>query len=149
MTNQPLTPDEIEKVGNYLADNPLPGPNLRHGLPPRYVDPGLEKMVSKLIDKTVDLDVAAVPSTVKIDDGRERAVAASAYLPRFKGYLPGHLVVYNRGDDELIAPDDKNWAVSLRVVSETLDMAYLAHGDYDLTFADAMALFIMRVQKQG
>lgn len=106
-------------------------------------------LTDRLADKTVDLDIAAAPSTVKIDDGRERAVAASAYLPRLKGYLPAHLVVYNRGPDELIAPDDKDWAVSLRIVSETLGMAYLAHGDYDLTFAEAMARFIQRVEKQG
>lgn len=106
-------------------------------------------VIERLMGKTVDLAISAVPSTVRIDDGRDRPVLASAFLPPRKSEIPAYLVVYNRGADELIAADDKHWAVSVEYNNVSVGSHYLAHGDYDLTFAEAMAVFVKRVERQG
>jgi hypothetical protein len=108
-------------------------------------------LIERLIDKDVDLDVCAVPTTVRVDDGRSRPVVAAAYLPpRGSSERPVHLVVYNQGPDELIAPDDKDWVVSIHYNREDdLGISYTAHGDYDMTFAEAMTRFVRRVERQG
>jgi hypothetical protein len=113
-------------------------------------------VIERLLDKTVDLDQAQTPQWVQVE-GRKRAVVASAYLPPREGCLPAHVVVYNRehGAAFPISPDDLGWAVSILVQAGQDDSfldpkrSYLAHGDYDLTFARAMALFVRRIETQG
>lgn len=106
-------------------------------------------VIERLLNKTVDLAVSAVPTTVRSDNGQDRQVVAAAFLVPSKIELPVHLVVYNRGDDELIAPDDKHWAVAVHYDNRTMGVKYTAHGDYDMTFAEAMAVFAKRVERQG
>lgn len=106
--------------------------------------------IEKLMTATVDLAHCAAPATVRSDDGRMRAVAASAYLAPAGINRGVHLVVYNRGDDELIAPDDQHWAVAMLYNREDqLGISYLAHGDYDMTYAEAIARFVTRVEQQA
>lgn len=107
-------------------------------------------VIEKLIDRTVDLAHCAAPSTVKSDDGQMRPVAASAYLPPAGPNRGAHLVVYNRGDDELIAPDDRHWVVSTFYNREdSLGICYMADGNYDMTYAEAIAVFVKRIERQG
>lgn len=106
-------------------------------------------LTDRLVGKHVDLTHAAAPATVKSDDGRDREVVAAAFIPPGDGQNPVHIVVYNRGDDELIAPDDQHWAVGINYWNPTLGIHYLAHGDYDMTFAQAMVRFVERVERQG
>lgn len=110
----------------------------------------MTRVIARLMGKTIDLAVAAAPTEVKNEDGRMRAVVASAYLPS-DGSQPGtHLVVYNQGDDELIAPDDQTWAVAVLYNREAaLGISYLAHSDRYLSFAEALARFVTRVERQA
>lgn len=107
-------------------------------------------VIERLMQATVDLTKSAIPATVRTDMGDERPVVASALLvPRKGGEILAYLVVYYRGDDSLVAPDDKHWAVGVLYDNFNLTMRYLAHGDYDLTFAEAMAVFVKRIERQG
>jgi hypothetical protein len=120
---------------------------------PAQPQPEPEPVIEKLLRRNIDLGSATIPPAL-VDLGIEgiRQVVAAAYLPPREGELPAHLVVYYRGNGN--APDtgvpaaDRGWAVSVRVKKEDRS-TYLTQGDYDLTFAAAMARFVQRVERQG
>jgi hypothetical protein len=108
-------------------------------------------LADRLADKHVRLDKAMIPPSI-VDLGMEgrRQVVAAAYLPNSMGYLPAHLVVYYRGNGNEftgVPPTDRGWAVSVMIHNGDDDV--LTNGDYDLTFADAMAIFVQRIERQG
>jgi hypothetical protein len=110
-------------------------------------------LAERLADTRIDLTKAMIPPSL-VDLGMEgnRQVVAAAFLPPRMGYLPAHLVVYYRGNDPdnltpYVRHADKGWAVSLLVNNG--DERVLTQGDYDLTFAEAMAIFVRRIERQG
>ena len=110
-------------------------------------------VIENLLGKDIDSEFADVPKRVRADVG-ERDVVAAAYVQGKKYEYPAHLVVYYRGvDDETnlrsIPADDKHWAVGLLVHNDEMQQSVLTDGDYDLTFAEAMAVFVRRVERQG
>jgi hypothetical protein len=109
--------------------------------------------IERLADKHVNLSKAQIPpSLVDLGVDGMRQVVAAAYLPPREGVLPAHLVVYYRGNGNEpgtgVSPIDRGWAVSI-MVQKPDHTTYLAHGDYDLTFERAMALFVQRIETQG
>jgi hypothetical protein len=108
------------------------------------------KVIENLLGKPVDLDDAQMPTTVQAE-GRRRVVVAAAFMPPREGELSAHLVVYNRNRSAAlpVSPTDRDWAVSVLVHDDEAQRSYLAHGDYDLTFAEAMERFVRRIERQG
>lgn len=116
--------------------------------------------IENLLGIKVDLDMSEIPVTVQSDLG-PRTVSAAAYIPGLPGQRPAHLVVFYRGikhrDDTLnqaighgllVASGAKHWAVALLVHDEDEQRSFLWRGDYDLTYAEAMAHFVRRIEKQ-
>jgi len=110
-------------------------------------------VIEKLLHQDTDLAMLQVPRIVKSDVG-ERDVAAAAYVQGRAYELAAHLVVYYRGHSTWkvageVPADDKGWAVSLLVHNEDEQRSHLCEGNYDLTFAEAMAVFVQRVERQA
>jgi hypothetical protein len=114
----------------------------------------MTEVIEDLLHSDVEPTFARTPADVQSDLGK-RYVVASAFFPGGRGFNPAHLVVYNRGSEhqrvqptDVIPATDATWAVALLVHDEDAQRSYLTNGDYDMTFARAMAVFVRRIERQ-